>query len=247
MLRLDDLPPRSEPLLILRPVELDALLSGVFCGGQMTVAYGPERALLTLFAHSVLVSALQSNRDMVAVFLDSGRNYSARLTRGLSSGLDLEDILGRTVFSRVLSLQDLRDAADYISGRSDVVMVVVDSLVGALNLTEGPGTKGRARSLYGALECLRRAVNATGVHVLMTDHMNREWDTGESSPVGGNVLAHGVENVIRIERSLLQPDIVMFALERSAYGTPRAGLRMKYTTDCFESAETEVRQQDGRT
>lgn len=194
----------------LRPQPLDSLLGPLLVGGQMSVVYGPERAPMTALAHVALVGAVRNGRK--ALYLDSGKNFSPQLVRTLSRDLGESALLDISI-GNVMSLSDLNKAALSAVGFS---IVVLDSLTGVLNLSGAPGAKGRQRELFSTLDMLRMMVNQHGSHLLMTDHSTREWSSGAEKPIGGNVLAHAVDSVVRVDSQEGVRDAVRVLVERSA-------------------------------
>ncbi|MFW9813934.1 MAG: hypothetical protein ACFFF9_15840, partial [Candidatus Thorarchaeota archaeon] len=93
-------------------------------------------------------------------------------------------------------------------------IIILDNLTGALNLTGAPGSKGRQRELFSALEVLRETANKFNSHVLITDHSSKNWNTNEYAPIGGNVLAHAVDNVVRIDRLREGDNLIRIQVER---------------------------------
>jgi len=194
----------------LRPKPLENLLGPLLVGGQMSVVHGPERAPMTALAHVALVGAVRTGRK--ALYLDSGKNFSPQLARTLSRDLG-EGALGDISVGRVMSLSDLNKAAQSPDAFS---LVVLDSLTGALNLSGAPGSKGRQRELFSTLDMLRLMVNQHESHLLMTDHSTREWSSGVEKPIGGNVLAHAIDTVVRVDNQDGVRDAVRVLVERSA-------------------------------
>ncbi|MFX1561213.1 MAG: hypothetical protein ACFFBL_11545, partial [Promethearchaeota archaeon] len=92
--------------------------------------------------------------------------------------------------------------------------IVIDSLTGSLNLTGAPGTKGRQRELFHTLETIRKAVNKHNTHALITDHSVRNWISGQPSPLGGNVLSHAVDSVVRVDRLRTNDNLIRILTER---------------------------------
>jgi hypothetical protein len=113
-----------------------------------------------------------------------------------------------------MGLSDVVGMIDNIDPLLDVPIIILDSLTGALNLTGAPGTKGRQRELFSALETLRKAANKLDSHVLITDHSSKNWSTGEWTPAGGNVLAHAVDNVVRVDRLRSGDNLIRIQVER---------------------------------
>jgi hypothetical protein len=113
-----------------------------------------------------------------------------------------------------MGLLDVVEMLDNLDQLSDVLVIILDSLTGSLNLTGAPGTRGRQRELFHTLEKLRETANKINSHVLITDHSSKNWNTGEYSPIGGNVLAHAVDNVVRIVRLQEGVNLIRIQVER---------------------------------
>ncbi len=193
----------------LKPEPLERLLGPLLVGGQISVVHGTKRAPMTALAHVALVGAARIGGK--ALYLDSGKNFSPALVRRLSRDFG-ERALGNISVGRVMSLSDLTKASTSANGFN---LVVLDSLTGALNLSGAPGSKGRQRELFSVLDMLRKMVNISNAHFLMTDHSTREWLSGIERPIGGNVLAHAVDSVIRVDSQDGPRDAVRVLVERS--------------------------------
>jgi predicted ATP-dependent serine protease len=213
---LDELEDLQGQKLRLRSSQLNMLLDGRIMQGQMSLLHGPDRAPLTFLSHLVAIDSLVGDSTGLAVFIDSGSNYSPLLARRFCDTLhDSSKILSRLVVAKVLSLIDLELTAKNIELLDRVNLVVLDSLTGVLNLTGAPGSKHRQRSLFQTLEVLRDLVNEFDLHLLMTDHSSKNWSSGRPAPIGGNVLAHAVDSVFRIDRLDTAKDVIRILVERS--------------------------------
>ncbi|MHA1925828.1 MAG: hypothetical protein ACW974_07920, partial [Candidatus Thorarchaeota archaeon] len=127
-------------------------------------------------------------------------------------------ILSRIIVGKVMSLSDLEDLSANILDLGDVSIIVLDSLTGVLNLSGAPGSAGRQRELFHSLEILRGLVNELETHLLMTDHSARNWSSGRPMPIGGNVLAHAVDSVVRVDRLDVGRNLMRVMVERSTVG-----------------------------
>jgi KaiC/GvpD/RAD55 family RecA-like ATPase len=127
-------------------------------------------------------------------------------------------ILSRIVVGEVMSLSDLENLSTSIHDLGNVSIIVLDSLTGVLNLSGAPGSAGRQRELFHSLEVLRGLVNELGTHLMMTDHSTRNWSSGRPTPIGGNVLAHAVDSVVRVDRLDVGKNLVRVLVERSTKG-----------------------------
>jgi RecA/RadA recombinase len=183
----------------------------------MSLLHGPERAPLSIVAHGVAVSAARSLPDAKCVFLDSGTNYSPSLARSICpSKKDAAEVLKRIVVGQVMGLADIEEAMNILSELGEISVIVLDSLTGALNLSGAPGTKGRQRELFHTLETIRKAINTFNAHAMITDYSSKNWVSGEPSPIGGNVLSHAVDSVVRIDRLRTNQNLIRILTERCA-------------------------------
>ncbi len=215
---LDRIVTEDLPLVRLQNDRLNRLVGRLIVPHQMSVVYGPDRGILTLFAHVVLMGGVTNGSDNVSgtFFLDSGNNYSPALTRRLCPQRSSpEAVLANITFARVLSLDDVVDVLKRLSQEYHSALVVIDSLSGVLNLTESPGSKERARCLFTGLETIRHIVNSYQIHVLMTDYITRDWSTGAFVPIGGNVLSHSIDTLIRIDKLEYPTGVLRLEVERS--------------------------------
>ena len=204
----------TEPVTRLVPRQLDRVLGQLLIPGQVSLIHGPDRSPLTTIAHAVAVGAVKSGGR--SAYLDSGSNYSSALARVLCnrSGSP-EDLLKEISVGPVMSLADLEGMVLQVSSIEGITMVVVDSLTGVLNLTGAPRSKGRQRKLFATLEVLRGVVNDNNIHLFITDHSTRNWNSGTPSPIGGNVIAHGVDSIIRVDRLAVKEGMFRLEVERS--------------------------------
>jgi len=163
-------------------------------------------------------------------FLDAASNYSPALARTLCGSSDAPEVLGRIAVGRLLSLSDLRQAASDLAAMTDVRIVVIDSLTSVLNMSGGPSSAGRQRELFRTFQELRAMVNKTGTHVLMTDHSSLDWTSGQPSPIGGNIVAHNVDSVVRIGRLDARDDLVSIFVERCTLTQPPKGVIISITS-----------------
>lgn len=219
---------------LLFPPNLDTFLSPVILPKQLSVVYGYNRLATTTLAHTLVVSAARTGAP--AVYLDSGNNYSPQLARAMCIGVDdVDSVISRVSVAKVLNLVDFKDVVDHLNGVEGLQSVVIDSLTSVLNLSSAPGSRGRARSLFGALERLRRLVNEHDCHIMMTDCSTRSWSSGVPAPIGGNVLSHSVDTVVRID-ALDSPQVcVRLEVERSTMPLKDTSIVMRVTRNGFES------------
>lgn len=231
---LDSVDVPDESVIRLVPKQLDAVFGSVLIPRQISLLHGPERSPLTLLAHAVAVAAVKSGGK--SVFLDSGSNYSPKIARTFcrSSAFPERVLKGITV-GQVMSLRNLEDTAKQATDMADVTIVILDSLTGVLNLTGAPGSKGRQRKLFAALEVLRKLVNTNHVHLLMTDHSTKKRSTGKPSPIGGNVLVHGVDSLVRVDRLDVMADAVRLLVERSPVSPPPGGVVVRISANGIKS------------
>lgn len=217
---LDSIEVELEPRFKLSPRPLNDTFGRTLIPGQISVIHGLERAPMTAIAHQVMTCVARQGKH--AIYIDSGgTNYSATLTRTFLSGdKDSDKILSRISVAPVLGLEDLEFLYRSIQQLDQVGIIIIDSLTGILNLSSPPASKGRQRKLFKALESLRELVNATQAHLLLTDHSSIDWRKGVARPMGGNVIAHGVDSVTKV--TSLQKDSVRVQVERSPV-TPSPG------------------------
>lgn len=186
-------------------------LGQVILPNQISLLHSSERKPLTTLAHAIAVGGVLNGGQ--SVFIDSGNNFSSFLTRAL---LGKEgELLKSIIVGQVLELADLEELAQGIGCMRDVRVVAVDSLTGLLNLSGRIGSKSRQRALQQTLEVLRELVNDNDLHVALTDHSSRDWDTGTLKPVGGNVIAHGVDTSVHIASMNMAADGFRIQVERS--------------------------------
>jgi hypothetical protein len=126
-----------------------------------------------------------------------------------------EDLLKDIAVGPVMSLADLEGMVLQVSSMEGITVVVVDSLTGVLNLTGAPRSKGRQRKLFATLEILRGVVNDSNIHLFITDHSTRKWNSATPHPIGGNVIAHGVDSLVRVDSLAVMEGMFRLEVERS--------------------------------
>lgn len=217
----------TEPQIRLRPRILNNTIGELFVPQQISLFHGPERAPLSTLAHAVIVSAAKM-KTASCVFLDSGTNYSTSLVKSLCQSKDeSSQVLEKIVVAQVLGLADVVEKVEMIHNLGEVSIVVLDNLTGALNLTGAPGTKGRQRNLFGALDSIRRVINELDTHVMITDHSSENWTSRRPVPIGGNVLSHAVDSVVQVDRLRQGEDTVRILVERCALPSTPPGVIVK--------------------
>ncbi len=228
----------TEPQIRLRPRILNNTIGGLFVSQQISLFHGPERAPLSLLAHTVIVSAAKM-KSASCVFLDSGTNFSTPLVKSLCHSKDeSSQVLEKIVIAPVLGLADIVEKVEMLQDLGEVSIVVLDNLTGALNLTGAPGTKGRQRNLFGALDSVRRVINGLDTHVMITDHSSRNWTSGQPTPIGGNVLSHAVDSVVQVDRLRQGEDVVRLLVERCALPSIQPGVIVKIGTKGIRSIKS---------
>lgn len=207
----------TEPLIRFTPRVLEQSFGSIVLPRQISLLHSSERAPLSIVAHGVAVSAARSLKNAKCVFLDSGTNYSPILARSICPPNEkVSEVLDRIIVGQVMGLTDIEEMMGRLSELSNISVVIIDSLTGSLNLTGAPGTKGRQRELFHTLERIRLAVNKYNTHALITDHSSRNWISGEPTPIGGNVLSHAVDSVVRIDRLRTNANLIRILTERCA-------------------------------
>ena len=213
-LPLDCIEIREKQMFKILPRQLDTTLGKILVPRQMSVIHGTERFPMTAIAHQIVACAAQAG--FKAFYIDSGRNYSAKMVRSFcSERVDTKTVIANIAVGLVLGLNDLEQLTEYIMLQEDVGIIVIDSLTGVLNLSTAPASKGRQRRLFKTLEKLRELVNTTGAHLMMTDHSSIDWKTGIHRPGGGNVIAHGVDSVVQVMSLEVERDAVRVNIERT--------------------------------
>ena len=234
-LPLESIEESSESKIHLSLGILNHSLGKILLPAQISLFHGPERAPLSILAHSFAISAVRGN-DSICVFLDSGSNYSSMLARTFcSSSTESSDFLKRIIIGQVLGLDDLVDKIEQLQNMDQVSLVILDSLTGTLNLTGAPGEKGRQRTLFGALDSMRHLINCLDTHVMITDHSARNWGSGIQQPIGGNVLSHAVDSVILVDRLRPHDDVFRILIERTSISSPPPGVILRINTKGIHS------------
>ncbi|MHA2083131.1 MAG: hypothetical protein ACXAEB_00125 [Candidatus Thorarchaeota archaeon] len=225
---LDSLSISVEPIVRLVPRKLDLVLGRILIPSQVSLLHGPSRSPLTALAHSVIVAVARQSEVALSVFLDSGSNFSPKLVRSLCSRTEnITNVMNRIIVGKLLSLSDLESFLYKLHEVDNVSMVVLDSLTGVLNFSGAPRSAERQRKLFRTLEVLRETVNKLQVHVLMTDYSSRNWVSGKSTPIGGNVLAHCVDSVVRVDRLDVGNNLIRIEVERSPISPQPSGVILR--------------------
>jgi hypothetical protein len=205
----------NESIIRIHPRVLNDTIGKLFIPQQISLFHGKERAPLSILSHTLAVSAARIENSN-CIFLDSGTNYSSNLVRLIcESKHESVELLKRIHVGQVLGLDDVVEKVELLEQMGRVSLIVLDSLTGALNLTDSPGSLGRQRTLFGALDAIRRGINRLNAHVMITDHSSRNWNSGVPTPIGGNVLSHAVDSVVLIDRLQQGKELVRILIERS--------------------------------
>ncbi len=159
---------------------------------QITLIHGPNKAPLTLLAHNLAVQVAKAGKSVV--FLDSGKNYNPRIIRSMCKNSSQSEKVMRLVhFTNILNLEDIQLLKESLREFELLFLLIIDNLTNLLNLSGNPGSKERQRKLFNTLECLRGLANSMDIHILLTGHSKRNWDSGKIIPIGGNVLTHDID------------------------------------------------------
>ncbi|MFX0108375.1 MAG: hypothetical protein ACFE7R_08835 [Candidatus Hodarchaeota archaeon] len=232
---LDSISIPLKPLIRLQPEKLNAVLGQLLVPTQISLIHGPERAPLTALAHEIVVAGTRKGTSK-SVFLDSGSNYSPSLVRSICANDDeLRNVPSCITVGEVLGLSDVEELANQISTLGTVSIVVLDSLTSVLNLSSNPGEVGRQRKLFHTLELLRFLVNSHNLHVVLTDHSNRAWRAAKSSPVGGNVIRHAVDTIVRVDKLDTGQNLIRILVEQSPLSIESNAIILRTSKRGFKS------------
>lgn len=226
-LTLDDAEANDLSIVSLSPPNLQQILGSTIVNGEISLIHGEERSLLTLLTHFVCASLSISGKT--SLYLDSGRNFSPTIIKKMSacfSAKDTAEVLSRISVGGIYGLEDIEAISLQIDSIGNLSLIVLDNLTGLLNLSTSPGKKGRQHRLFAALEEIRRLVNRTNAHVLMTDHTTADWKSGTYKPIGGNVVKHAVDSISLLTK-LEAEDIVSLKVERSPHVNAPLGLLVR--------------------
>jgi len=78
-------------------------------------------------------------------------------------------------------------------------------------------------------------INDIDAHVMITDHSSRNWFSGQPIPIGGNVLSHAVDSVIRVDRLREGEDVVRILVERCTLPSPPPGVILRVGSNGIRS------------
>ena len=210
MTTLDEFQTSKISSLKLLPPQLNDVFKSILVPNQVSLIHGTQRSPMTVLCHAIAVSCIRTKKS--AVYIDSGTNFKPRLAKRLFNNNDVSELENLLVVN-VMGLDDIEEIIASLS--TDFAIVIIDSLVGAMNLQLPPATKKRQRRLYQLMEKLRTFVVENNSHIVATNHSSREPVTGESHPIGGNVIAHSVDSMIRVSSFENHGDIFQIKIERS--------------------------------
>ena len=197
-IKLDEIPDNVEPIVKLTPQPLHMVLSPVMMPSTISLIHCPYKSPLTVIAHAVSVSAARSRKT---VYLETQNQFDSTIIHAnCSKNDDPEAILSAVMKRKVDKLPLLDHVTETIPLLDDVKLVVLDGLNILLSNSGNPGSQQRQRDLFHALEVLRRMVNRGGMHLMITDHSTISVKGKVLQPVGGNVLYHGVDSIIRVDK-----------------------------------------------
>ncbi|MHA1959838.1 MAG: hypothetical protein ACW99U_06385 [Candidatus Thorarchaeota archaeon] len=208
------------------PRQLDRVLGNVLIPRQISLIHGPERSPLTVLSHVVAFSGARWGGH--SVFLDSGKRFNVEIARRYGSfETDVEGVLSRVHLADVMSLASIETLSESLASIEGLTVVVLDNLVQLLRLSAPPGTKKRQRRLFEAFEVLRNLVNSLDVHLLLVGLSSHNWKTGEVHVTGGNVVAHDVDSLLRVETINKTKNHVHILVERSPVVGTSTGVVVK--------------------
>jgi hypothetical protein len=198
----------NSPVVQLKPNPLDRVFGAVLAPKTISLVHGPEQAPLTMLAHSVIVAGARMGGG---AYLDSGDHYKPNIVRAMClRGEEPESILKSIRYRNHIEMKYMDEFVEQLGMMHDVKVVIIDSLNRLLNRRGELVSKQRQRDLFHLLHILRLMANRTGMHIMMTDHSVLPWQTViteetreedlERMPIGGNVLSHGIDTVVRMIR-----------------------------------------------
>ncbi|TXT55243.1 MAG: hypothetical protein BAJATHORv1_40153 [Candidatus Thorarchaeota archaeon] len=218
----------------LRPYVLDRALGQLLLPEQISLLYGVDKSPLTRLAHNVAINVAMNGNN--AIFLDSGNNYNSHLVNSqIPSKRERTEILEHIIIAKIFSLSDLINISNEINEIQNLSFIVLDSLSGVLNLSGAPGSIERQRLLFKTLQVIRRLVNTTNAHFLVTSYSTNDWKTGDTRPVGGNVLAHNLDSIIHVEMIDSKKGILQFNIERSSIPITQEVFAFRMTKTGFKT------------
>ncbi|MBD3406885.1 MAG: hypothetical protein GF411_12280 [Candidatus Lokiarchaeota archaeon] len=223
----------ENPIIRLYPEVLHRSVGRLLLPGQISLLYGETKAPLTRLAHFITCSIAEKHQ---VLFLDSSNNYNASLVkRYLERFQNRRDVLENILVGKVLSLSDLVNLTEQVDEIQNLRCIVLDSLSGVLNLSGSPGAIERQRFLFKTLHVMRKLVNLTDIHFVSTSYSTQDWDTGERRPIGGNVLAHNLDSILRVNIIDEKKKILQIEIERSSMPTNHDIFALKSSISGFRT------------
>jgi hypothetical protein len=210
MTTLDDIPIEEPSNIAIRPAQLNLLLKSILVPSQITLIHGQLRSPMTILSHEIAIGSIRSGKN--TMYLDSGTNFKPTLARKIA-GEEYAKDLKNLIVANIMGLDDVEDIVTSVASKYPII--IIDSLTGALNLNLPPGSKKRQQRLFSTLETLRESIMETSSHLIITDHSSRDPITGESRPVGGNVLQHSIDSMVRISSFENRGETYQIKIERS--------------------------------
>ncbi len=224
----------------IRPRQLDRVFGKILVPNQISVLHGKERRPMTHLSHMIAVAYAKAG--LRAYYVQSGKSYRPHLVRlMLKNESDIDSLLRLISLAPVMNIEDLEHFSSYLKRKDTAGIIILDSLTSLLNLSTKPGTKDRARKLFKILSILRDIVNTNDLHVLLTDHSNTDWQTGQYVPQGGNVLLHAVDTVMKIDRLEVDDESISISIERTSIVPSPSGVLVRLT----ETGATSLRSRGG--
>ncbi|MCF2136501.1 MAG: hypothetical protein K9W43_04590 [Candidatus Thorarchaeota archaeon] len=218
---LDSLAIETRPVLRLPPRVLHNFLGRLLRPGEISLLHGPERAPLSLLAHWISIHA--TSRKHPVAYLDSANNFSPVTVRSmLADEKKVNAVLKLVGVGHPLTLSDLERLVKRAASMEGLRLIVVDSLTGLLNLSGTPGTAERQRMLFRSMDSVRQLLVSSDTHLMMTDHSSA-WSS-QSAPLGGLVLAHAVDSIVRVIRLPETKEIFRLVIERSSAPSDFGGI-----------------------
>ena len=190
-------------------VAFDEIIDGGFESSTITEVYGRTASGKTQLSHLMVVRALLEDKENKAIYLDSESTFRPNRIKDIAeaNNLEYEDAMNRIYVARSYNSDHqllLVDELEKVLQEDNTYRIlVVDSLTSHFRADySGRGELApRQQKLNKHLHQLLKIADLYNLIIIVTNQV--QSDPGQfygnpEKPIGGNILSHGVTNIIYI-------------------------------------------------
>src|SRR5438445_12961007 len=181
---------------------VDDRLGGGFEGGCITLLVGEAGSGKTNLCLQLARNVVRAGKKVI--YIDTEGVSMERLEQ--MCGDDFEVVAKNILFSEPYSFDEqevlIEKAVKLANSKSEVGLIVIDSITMHYRLTMRDETRREERyGLTRQIAKLLRVSRERGIPVVVTSQVYTDIDTGAYMPLGGHMLSHNAQTIVRCERS----------------------------------------------